>query len=94
MDATITYSTSDTQLPSPKAMQVFFASNSLLSTKVKLFHFLKSYVSQPDAQKPYTEEEITLFLDQLIVLVAAAETLHQANRVNPNDNQQKEAGND
>lgn len=75
-------------------MQVFFASNSLLSTKVKLFHFLKSYVSQPDAQKPYTEEEITLFLDQLIVLVAAAETLHQANRVNPNDNQQKEAGND
>ena len=79
----------------PKAMQIFFASNSVLSTKVKLFHFLKSYVSQPDAGKPYTEEEITLFLDQLIDLVAAAKQLHEAGRVDqPNEVHSKEAGHD
>ncbi len=74
--------TSVTMASAPKTLEAFFASNTPESVKEIFWYLFKAWVSQPsDKKKQYSDEEIALFLDQLINLVAAASTLHQENRV-------------
>jgi hypothetical protein len=52
-----------------------------LSTET-LWYVFKAWVSSPGANRAqFSNEEMALFLDQLIDLVAAAYQLHQTNRV-------------
>lgn len=65
----------------PKAMLDFFAHNNTLIAKNTLAHLFKAWACQPEEKKQLTNEEIAVFLDQLIDLVAAAQTLHEVNTV-------------
>ena len=82
MEAVIEHFVSGVVLSLPLAMEDFFARFSGVDTyDILLFHLFKAWVCQEEVRKLYGEEELALFCDQLINLVAAAEQLHQGNRV-------------
>lgn len=66
----------------PQAMSEFFARFTSEETYTLIvFHLFKAWVCQPKENKKYDEKKLALFCDQLINLVAAADQLHQGNRV-------------
>jgi hypothetical protein len=69
----------------PKALQAFYGLYSPQQAQEITFYLFKAWVCQcEEKKKPYSEQEIALFLDQLIDLVAAAFQLHEGNRVSVN----------
>jgi hypothetical protein len=59
----------------------FFKDNTPESTQVLFWKFFQCWVSRDCKIKAdLTDEEVALFFDQLIDLVAAAHIVHQANR--------------
>jgi hypothetical protein len=71
------------------ALTKFFEEHSLDSTKVLFWKFFQCWVTREcNIKAELSDEEVALFFDQLMDLVAAAYILHQADRV-PNENQQE-----
>ena len=68
-----------------EAAEIFFKKNSTQSVQVLVWKFFQCWVTR-DCKiiSDLTDEEVALFLDQLIDLVAAAQILHEANRVSEN----------
>ncbi len=65
-----------------EVMTTFFRDNTPDSTKVLFWKFFQCWVTRDCKIKAeISDEEIALFFDQLIDLVAAAYIVHQANRV-------------
>ncbi|HTE01446.1 MAG TPA: hypothetical protein VK668_19300 [Mucilaginibacter sp.] len=81
MEAAPNHLVKPTPLTPEQAFRAFFGAHTSESTREAFLYLFKAYVSQDNDKKHYPEEEIALFLDQLIDLVAAASQLHQANRV-------------
>ncbi|MDB5143398.1 MAG: hypothetical protein JWQ66_2111 [Mucilaginibacter sp.] len=68
-------------LPLEKVMSTFFKDNTPDSVKVLFWKMFQCWVTRDcNIKSDLTDEEIALFFDQLIDLVAAAHILHQANR--------------
>jgi hypothetical protein len=71
-----------TPLPPLQAVEAFFGSNTPESARDTLWYLFKAWVNSPGTNRArYTDEDIALFLDQLIDLVGASFQLHQTNRV-------------
>lgn len=68
-----------------EAAETFFKDHSTQSVQVLVWKFFQCWVTR-DCKiiSDLSDEEIALFLDQLIDLVAAAQILHEANRVSEN----------
>ncbi|MGF7080443.1 hypothetical protein [Mucilaginibacter sp. UYCu711] len=63
-------------------MTTFFRENTPDSTRVLFWKFFQCWVTRDcNIKADLSDEEIALFFDQLIDLVAAAYKVHQANRV-------------
>ena len=72
--------------PIQLVLEKFFSTNSEESTREIFWYLFKAWVSQPEDKQYYSNQEIALFFDQLLELVAAAYTLHQSHRANSNPN--------
>lgn len=72
-------------MPFDKVLDSFFDENTPESTWTTFFKLLQCWTVK-DCKLKYdiSDEEIALFFDQLIDLVAAAYIIHQANRVSAN----------
>lgn len=67
-----------------EVMTAFFKGNSPESAKVLFWKMFQCWVTRDcNLKADVSDEELALFFDQLIDLVAAAHILHQANRVSP-----------
>lgn len=63
-----------------EAMEAYFKTNTPDSTNVLFWKFFQCWVTRDCKLKAdLTDEEVALFFDQLIDLVAAAYIVHQAN---------------
>ena len=68
-----------------EAMLAYFKANTPETTTVLFWKFFQCWVTRDcKFRAEITDEEVALFFDQLIDLVAAAHILHQANRVSEN----------
>jgi hypothetical protein len=77
-------------LPLKKVMDAFFSANTPESVKNLFWKMFQCWATKDCKIKAeISDEEVALFFDQLIDLVAAAYIVHQANRVSPN---QQEGG--
>ena len=73
-----------------KAVNVYFERNTLESTKFRLWQLFQCWAVKDCKIKAETsDEEIALFFDQLIELVAAASTLHESYRANQDEKENK-----
>ena len=81
------------QLSFDDVAKIFFKNNSTESVKVAFWQIFQCWMKKGcKIRTEISDEEIALFFDQLIDLVAAAYILHQANRVS--ESGQERAGND
>jgi type II secretory pathway component PulF len=80
MEAAVQNLTDLNALSPYEVLEAFFRVNSRDEVWDKCFGLLKVWAKRPGDIKQYSDEEIALFLDQLIDLVAAASTLHEANK--------------
>lgn len=65
-----------------KVLMTFFKDNNPDTTKVLFWKFFQCWVTREcNIKADLSDEEVALFFDQLMDLVAAAYILHQANRV-------------
>jgi hypothetical protein len=64
-----------------QALPDFFKDYCIGGVKDRLWQLFKPWACQSEVNKHCSDEEMALFLDQLIGLVAAAATLHEAGRV-------------
>ena len=72
------------QLTLSEVMSSFFKKNTPDSTKTTFFKIFQCWALKDcNIKAEISDEEIALFFDQLIDLVAAAYILHEANRVSP-----------
>ena len=68
-----------------EVMEKFFRDHSPEETKVLFWKFFQCWVTREcNLKADLSDEEVALFFDQLMDLVAAAYILHQANRVSAN----------
>lgn len=68
-----------------EVMESFFKAHTPEETKVLFWKFFQCWVTRECSIKAdLSDEEVALFFDQLIDLVAAAYILHQANGVSQN----------
>jgi hypothetical protein len=82
MEAVLKQSYYPSDLPPEEVIALFFRSYSREDTRERAFYLFKCWVTNSCGLKEkLPDEELALFLDQLIDLVAAAFTLHQSNRV-------------
>ncbi|WP_426671982.1 hypothetical protein ACPPVU_12175 [Mucilaginibacter sp. McL0603] len=82
MEAVIMKSYCPSDLPPEEVIDLFFRNYSSETMWVNTFYLFKCWTTNSCGLKEkLPNEELALFLDQLIDLVAAAYTLHQANRV-------------
>jgi hypothetical protein len=85
MEAAITNDTLTSGFFCNKEIERFFESNSTDSVKDMLLRIFQCWVTKDcNIKADISDEEVALFFDQLMDLVAAAYILHQANRVSPN----------
>jgi len=80
-------------LPFKKVTENFFSKHSPDSTYVLLWKFFQCWVTRDcNIKAELSDEEVALFFDQLMDLVAAAYILHEANRVSekPQEGKQHE----
>ena len=93
MEAVINQSYYPPDLPPERVIALFFQSYSSEDTREHAFHLFKCWVSNScELKENIPNQELALFLDQLIDLVAATFTLHQANRVSNNPEESKNNG--
>jgi len=87
MEATITKYNFTAVLPLKEVMANFFKANTPESVKVLFWKFFQCWVTKDcNIKAELSDEEVALFLDQLIDLVAAAYIVHQANgALNPQE---------
>jgi hypothetical protein len=85
MEAVIIKNNFTSGLSLEEALAVFFRDNTLESTEVLFWKLLQCWALKDCKIKAeISDEEVALFFDQLIDLVAAAYILHQANRAPQN----------
>jgi len=71
-------------LPLKKVMDAFFSANTPESVKTLFWSMFQCWVTKDcNLKAEISDEEIALFFDQLMDLVAAAYLVHQASRVPP-----------
>lgn len=76
------------ELPLKDVAKTFFKDNTPDSVKVLFWKMFQCWVTRDcNIKSDLTDEEIALFFDQLIDLVAAAHIEHEANRVSENRQQ-------
>jgi hypothetical protein len=93
MEAVKNYLYFPSDLPPEEVIALFFESYSRETMRDHSFYLFKCWVTNSCGIKEnLPDQEIALFLDQLIDLVAAAFTLHQANRVSKNPEEGKNNG--
>ena len=81
MEAVIKYNNFKAGLSFKKVMTTFFSENSPESVKILFWKFLQCWALKDCKIKAeISDEEVALFFDQLIDLVAAAYILHEANK--------------
>jgi hypothetical protein len=86
MEAAFLYTNFNSGLSLKEATKAFFDSNTPESTKGHFWKFFQCWVTRDcNLKSDLSDEEVALFFDQLIDLVAAAYILHQANRVLPTE---------
>jgi hypothetical protein len=74
-----------------EVMSKFFDDHTPESTKVLFWKFFQCWVTREcNIKADLSDEEVALFFDQLMDLVAAAYILHQANGVSKNPQEGKE----
>jgi len=82
MEAVLTNSNVTYNLPFKKVTEAFFCDNTPESVKDLFFKMFQCWVVKDcNLKAEISDEEVALFFDQLIDLVAAAYIVHQANRV-------------
>lgn len=73
------------ELSFEEVAKTFFKDNSTESVQVLFWKFFQCWVTRDcNIISDMTDEDVALFFDQLIDLVAAAHILHEANRVSEN----------
>jgi hypothetical protein len=81
MEAVLQHRDFGTGLPLKEVMDAFFGENTPESVKELFWKMFQCWVTKDcKIRADISDEEIALFFDQLIDLVAAAYTVHQANR--------------
>lgn len=71
-------------------LEKFFRDNDVDSVQLLFWKFFQCWVTKDcNIKADISDEEVALFFDQLMDLVAAAYILHQANRVSPNQQEGK-----
>ncbi|MFI5162360.1 MAG: hypothetical protein ACHQHN_13860 [Sphingobacteriales bacterium] len=81
MEAVFEHTNFNEELPFKEVMSNFFGVNTPESVKALFFKMFQCWVTKDCTLKAeISDEEIALFFDQLTDLVAAAYTVHQANR--------------
>jgi hypothetical protein len=82
MEAVLKRPYSPSDLPPEEVIALFFENYSREVMFERAFYLFRCWVTNSCGLKEkLSDEELALFLDQLIDLVAAAFTLHQSNRV-------------
>lgn len=80
MESVINTQTLTSGLSLTEAIAAFFKNHSLDDARVLFWKFFQCWVTKDCNQKAeVSDEEIALFFDQLVDLVAAAYIVHQAN---------------
>jgi hypothetical protein len=86
MEAVIAKQDFTSALPLKDVLTKFFDDHTPESTNVLFWKFFQCWVTREcNIKADLSDEEIALFFDQLMDLVAAAYILHQANRVLPTE---------
>ncbi|MFI5161231.1 MAG: hypothetical protein ACHQHN_08130 [Sphingobacteriales bacterium] len=81
MEAVFAHKDFNFELPLKEVMETFFGVNTPESVKELFFRMFQCWVTKEcNIKAEISDEEMALFFDQLTDLVAAAYTVHQANR--------------
>lgn len=85
MEAVFTNKSLTTGLPLREVMDIFFGTHTPESVRDVFWKMFQCWVIKDcNIKAEISDEEVALFFDQLIDLVAAAYIVHQANRVSTN----------